>query len=269
MGRFKNLDSWNSSGFFVGELSNELHFNLSYNWTMNKILCSFCLWAAQRTYETYLPSKLPVCYKGFNQEWDFLDASAVKESACNAIDKGLIPGLGRCPGGGNSNSLQYSCLENPMDRGSWWATVHGFWKSWTQLSSWTQHKGFITQHDWWSRCPVVINSTSSPYSSSEVEGKGWKFQHFNHRVGSLGNQHSSLGDLRAFKKSPHYSSIKILLHLSHLLGSSRCFRSSRLEMEQRPNIFLIINHNITYNKDTWFKFYAWHFLLLGDLRQFT
>ena len=40
-------------------------------------------------------------------------------------DAGLIPGLGRSPGEGNSKPLQYSCLENPMDRGSWWATVHG------------------------------------------------------------------------------------------------------------------------------------------------
>ena len=40
-------------------------------------------------------------------------------------DAGSIPGSGRSPGGGNSNPLQYSCLENPMDRGAWWATVHG------------------------------------------------------------------------------------------------------------------------------------------------
>ena len=40
-------------------------------------------------------------------------------------DLGLIPGSGRSPGGGNGNPLQYSCLENPMDRGAWWATVHG------------------------------------------------------------------------------------------------------------------------------------------------
>ena len=45
-----------------------------------------------------------------------------KESACNA---GSVPGLGRSPGGGHGNALQYSCLENPMDRGAWWATVHG------------------------------------------------------------------------------------------------------------------------------------------------
>ena len=48
-----------------------------------------------------------------------------KESACNAGDLGLIPGLGRCPGEGNGYPLQYSCLENPMDRGAWWATVDG------------------------------------------------------------------------------------------------------------------------------------------------
>ena len=49
----------------------------------------------------------------------------VKESAGNAGDLGLIPGLGRSPGGGHDNPLQYSCLENPLDRGAWWATVHG------------------------------------------------------------------------------------------------------------------------------------------------
>ena len=48
----------------------------------------------------------------------------VKGPPANAGDKGLIPGLGRSPGEGNGNSLQYSCLENPMDRGAWWATVH-------------------------------------------------------------------------------------------------------------------------------------------------
>ena len=48
-----------------------------------------------------------------------------KESACNAGDPGSIPGLGRSPGEGNGNPLQYSRLENPMDRGAWQATVHG------------------------------------------------------------------------------------------------------------------------------------------------
>ena len=55
----------------------------------------------------------------------FPHSSVGKESACNAGDLGSIPGLGRSPGEGNGNLLQYSCLENPMGRGAWWATVHG------------------------------------------------------------------------------------------------------------------------------------------------
>jgi len=54
-----------------------------------------------------------------------------KESACNAGDLGSIPKLGRSPGGGNGNLSQYSCLEKPMDRRAWQATVHGVAKSWT------------------------------------------------------------------------------------------------------------------------------------------
>ena len=57
-----------------------------------------------------------------------------KESFCNAGDLGSIPGLGRCPGEGNGYPLQYSCLENPMDRGAWQAIAHGVAKSWTRLS---------------------------------------------------------------------------------------------------------------------------------------
>ena len=52
-------------------------------------------------------------------------SSVGKESACNAGDPGLIPGSGRSPGEGNGNPLQYSCMENPMNRGPWQATVHG------------------------------------------------------------------------------------------------------------------------------------------------
>ena len=48
-------------------------------------------------------------------------------------DVGLIPGSGRSPRGGHGNPLQYSCLENSIDRGAWWATLHGVSKSWTRL----------------------------------------------------------------------------------------------------------------------------------------
>ena len=57
-----------------------------------------------------------------------------KESSCNAGDAGSIPGLGRSPGGGNDNPLQYSCLEDPTDRGAWRTTVHKVTRRWTRLS---------------------------------------------------------------------------------------------------------------------------------------
>ena len=62
---------------------------------------------------------------------------------------GSISGLERSPGGGNGNLLQYSCLENPMDRGAWWATVHEIAKSQTQLNTHTHthtHPGFLPLH---------------------------------------------------------------------------------------------------------------------------
>ena len=61
--------------------------------------------------------------------WGLPGGSEVKNPPANAGDMGLITGLGRSPGKGNGNPLQYSCLENPMDRGAWWATVHGVAKS--------------------------------------------------------------------------------------------------------------------------------------------
>ena len=64
----------------------------------------------------------------------FPGGSDSKESACNAGDPDSILGLGRSPGEGNGNPLQYSCLENPVDREPWWAAVHGVAKTQTQLS---------------------------------------------------------------------------------------------------------------------------------------
>ena len=68
-------------------------------------------------------------------DWDLIQGfpggSDGKESVYNARDTGSIPGSGRSPGEGHGNPLQYSCLENPMDRGAWWAVVHGVTKSWT------------------------------------------------------------------------------------------------------------------------------------------
>ena len=64
---------------------------------------------------------------------------AKNASAGDIKDEGLIPGSGRSPGGRNVNTLQYSCLENPMDRGAWWATVHRVAKSQTRLKGLSMH----------------------------------------------------------------------------------------------------------------------------------
>ena len=67
----------------------------------------------------------------------FPGGSDGKASVYNVGDLGSIPGSGRSPGEGNGHPLQYYCLENPMDRGAWWATVHGVAKSRTRLSNFT------------------------------------------------------------------------------------------------------------------------------------
>ena len=82
-----------------------------------------------------------------------------KVSPCNAGDPGSIPGSGRSPGEGNGNPLQYSCLENPMDREFWWATVHGVTKSRTRLSNVTSFFLFRTSYSsgfaWYRRLNAV------------------------------------------------------------------------------------------------------------------
>ena len=78
---------------------------------------------------------------------DFPGGSEVKASACDVGDLCSIPGSGRSLGEGNGNPLQYSCLENPMDGGAWWATVHGVAKSQTRLSEFTFTFTFLGQED--------------------------------------------------------------------------------------------------------------------------
>ena len=77
-----------------------------------------------------------VIHTAWHLAWCTLGSDG-KAFACNAGDPGLIPALGRSPGEGNGNPLQYSCLENSMDWGAWWATVHGVAKSRTRLSNFT------------------------------------------------------------------------------------------------------------------------------------
>ena len=89
-----------------------------------------------------------------SNHWTSPVAQTIK-SACSEGDLGLVPGLGRSPGEGNGNPLQYSCLENPMDRGAWWAIVHGVAKSWTWVNvSGNPLKKFLT-----CKCSVLLWSS--------------------------------------------------------------------------------------------------------------
>ena len=85
-----------------------------------------------------------------------------KESACNpgeAGDIGSIPGWGRSPGGGLGNPLQYSCLENPVDRAAWWAAAHGVTKSQTRLKQLNTSTYLVTRQ-------LINSSNASQLSSS-------------------------------------------------------------------------------------------------------
>ena len=80
-------------------------------------------------------------------EWVLPSGSAGKGPACNSGDRGdmgSVSGWGRSPGGGNGNPFQYSCLENPLDIGAWWAPVHGVTESWTRLSVHARVVGLVS-----------------------------------------------------------------------------------------------------------------------------
>ena len=67
-------------------------------------------------------------------------------NAGDVQDMGSIPGLGKSPGEGHGNPFQYSCLENPMDRGAWWITVHSVAKTWTGLKQFSSSGCEVTLH---------------------------------------------------------------------------------------------------------------------------
>ena len=102
----------------------------------------------------------------------FPGGSDGKVSACNVGDPGSIPGLGRSPGEGNGNLLQYSCLENSMDWGAWWATVHVVIKSQTWLSDFTSLLMWQSLPHCWKRLSLAVTS-SSPDSSPSDLSRHW------------------------------------------------------------------------------------------------
>ena len=123
--------------YFFYHLCLSVHTRMRVPWELRP--CLYYKWLQPNAHRT-LPGK--VSTQQILGEWTECGLSqwlSDKESACNAEDTGLIPGLGRSPGGGHGNRLQYSCLENPMARGAWWATVHRLTKSRTQLKRLSTH----------------------------------------------------------------------------------------------------------------------------------
>ena len=96
-------------------------FEVHHLWDSRWLMTQICQRSAPVWLSTY-------CHKAFPGYSDG------KQSACNAEYPGLIPGSGRWREEGNDYPLYYSCLENSMGRGAWWATVHGVTKSWARLS---------------------------------------------------------------------------------------------------------------------------------------
>ena len=124
------------------------------------MLCYFCCLFHGLNSERFCiqnPKKPLSTWKNLKIFEDFPGGSGSKASAYNAGDLGSIPGSGSCLGERNGNPLQYSCLENPMDVGSWWDTVHGVVKSWTRLCKVTFHQ-ILTFIMIYSKLDLVISS---------------------------------------------------------------------------------------------------------------
>ena len=135
-----------------------------------------------------------------------------KESTCNAEASGdmdSIPESGRSPRGGHGNPLQYSCLENPMKRGGWWATVHGVVKSQTWLKQVSTHENEIIKYLWGFSC--VKRSYNLLPNDVTIVLFGVTFTCCSHEQPSLGGEarlqaatvtHTSLIDKAAKQRLP-------------------------------------------------------------------
>ena len=116
-----------STDFNMTSISTETRkmivFSIELEWIQWDLLLSFYSVA-----QWFMTAPIVV---GLKTVQGFPHNSVGRKSACSAGDPGSIPGSGRSPGEGNGNPLRYPCLENPMDRGAWWATVHGVAESGT------------------------------------------------------------------------------------------------------------------------------------------
>ena len=118
-----------------------------------------------------------------------LGVKKLPASAGDIRDIGLISGSGRSPGGGHGNPLQYSCLENPTDKGAWWATVHGVAKSWTWLKRFVtaQHRAYQpnAEFGWECECREDISFQWSGFHSWQPQLKGQSYVFLRKEAGNI------------------------------------------------------------------------------------
>ena len=147
-----------------------LLYPLLCQWTSRLLPCpGYCKWCCNEhcgtcIFSFVLLKQIFLFFYLFDYagSWGFPSGSDGKESGCNAGDLGLIHGLGSSPGERDGNPLQYSCLENSMDRGTWWAIVHGIAKSWTQWN--------ITAAKLLQSCPTLCDPIDGSPLGSPVPG---------------------------------------------------------------------------------------------------
>ena len=135
-GRLQSMGSQRVGYSWANKHSAYIKWEMITTIFLSLLICTLCVYVCMCVWREYLRSTLLANFK--YTMWCYCGSDG-KESACNAGDLGSILESGRSPGEGNGNPLQYSCLENPMDRWAWWVTVHGVTKSWTWLSDWAQH----------------------------------------------------------------------------------------------------------------------------------
>ena len=155
----------------------------------------------------------------------FPGGSDSKESAYHSRDLGLIPGLGRSPRGGNGNPLQYSCLENPMNRGAWWATVHGVAERHDWPTNTFTHYGHLPStstriKSWWASGAADLQCTVRLVQGGEqkwgcVLGKNWQDSH------QVGRYFQELIFLAVWPCLGHLPSLSFHLSSLHLRLASK------------------------------------------------
>ena len=136
---------------------------------------------------------------------DFPGGTSGKEPACQCGDRGSIPGLGRSPGGGHDITLQYSCLENPMDREAWRAAVYRVARSWTWLNRLSTQACTQEDQKWQRGTSLVVQwlRIQLPMQGMQVLSIPDWGNKIPHAMGQLSPCNATRKPLHSTRKTPH------------------------------------------------------------------